>query len=90
MFIILLLIIFIFITPIYDAIMYYFNSFEKNITIKYVSHPLRYSLKKTYFKDENGIKYKWENSFLLQPFSLLYFYISNKKNLFLNNYIYKS
>lgn len=68
MFIILLLIIFIFITPIYDSIMYYFNSFEKNITIKYVSHPLRYSLKKTYFKDENGIKYKWENSFLFGKF----------------------
>tara|TARA_B110000967_G_C18824771_1_gene530718 strand:+ start:1119 stop:1481 length:363 start_codon:yes stop_codon:yes gene_type:complete len=64
MYIIFLLIIFIFVTPIYDIIMYHFNTFERTITIKYVSHFLRYSLKKRYFKDENGIKYKWDNSFL--------------------------
>ena len=64
MYIIFLLIIFIFVTPIYDVIMYYFNTFERTITIKYVSHPLRYSFKKRYFKDEIGIKYKWSNSFL--------------------------
>ena len=62
MYIIFLFIIFIFVTPIYDMIMYYFNTFERTITIKYVSHYLRHS--KRYFKDENGIKYKWDNSFL--------------------------
>jgi hypothetical protein len=69
MYIIFLLIIFIFVTPIYDMIMYYFNSFERTITIKNVSHPLRYSLKKRYFTDENGIKYKWNNSFLFGRFT---------------------
>lgn len=79
-FVIFLFIIFINITPIYDIIMHYFNSFEKTITIKNISRRRMTTVKRKHihdhmignkhFTDENGIKYKWANSLFFGKYNV--------------------